>query len=145
MVLVGYALLLVVVALQSAGRWRAAVEVDNSGIVLRHRLGIGRRRVVVPMSLQTAKLYRTKGSSHPQSGAAGETLALGTYLRASSGRRSVTVRTKSKTALDKRWEGIERSHDRTSWDVELDLHAFQRLLDALAENGTIRRVEKQAR
>ena len=139
--LAGLGVIVVVLVIGRAGRFRARVEVADRAVVLHHRLGTGTTRVALPSAVESGSLIRhVGGSGGDESGAGGDPgydEHVGTYLRLGTGFGAITVGCPSSTKVRTHWEGWAPGGQRTRWDITLAPAAFVAFQYDLAERGVL--------
>lgn len=139
---VGLALLAVGAAAHRVRPPRASILVADGAVILRHRLGTGRRRVEGSLTVETGSLVRrvpigTSGTAGSESSFPSEDEHAGTYLRVSGRNGHVTIGCPSSTRVRKHWSGWTSGPRRRWWDVTVAPAGFVALQYALAAEGAM--------
>lgn len=143
-ILGGIAVASVTVIIWSAVAWGVPLfpgrlRVDERGALLRHSLGLGRRRLVVidRVVLGSAWESRPTGSSGSDETYESANVRIGTYLQLCSGRRTITVHCRTGGSIRSTWSGWEQGRRRKRLDITLDRTSFVALQLALWEHDVL--------
>jgi hypothetical protein len=132
---------LLVGVLSVFGRLPATLAIDGDELVLRYAFGLARIRVPLPpRSIETGALHERR-SVYPGGSDNGPTydVRVGSYLRLSGPRASLTLGTKSGTGFRKHWapQGWAQGAARLRVDVVLAPTALVAIEYLLAERGAL--------
>lgn len=115
------------------------LRVDGRGAVLRHSLGLGRRRLrpVDRVVLGSAWEGRPSAVSGHDASYESVDVRVGTYLQLCAGRRRITVHCRNAGVVRTTWAGWEQGRKRKRLDITLDAAEFVALQLALWELGVL--------
>ena len=115
------------------------LTVDERGAVLRHCLGLARRRLdsIDEVVIGTAVESRPSGNSGNDDSYASVDVRVGTSLQLRDGRRQITVHCRTAGGARSTWSGWKQGTKRRRLDITLDPRAFVALQLALWERGTL--------
>ena len=143
-VLGGIGFAAVTVIIWAAVGWGAPLfpgrlRMDERGALLRHSLGLGRRRLarIDRLVLGSAWESRPAGSSGSDDTYESADVRVGTYLELGSGRRAITVHCRTAGSIRSTWSGWEQGKRRKRIDITLDRAEFVALQLALWEQDLL--------
>jgi hypothetical protein len=140
--LLGGCLVIAVIPLLGAlNKLPGSITLDRDAIVLRHSLGLGRRRVTLPCPLEAGALWRTRPDLiGTQAGvnAPGTPERFGSYLRF-AGPRAITLGCSQAIQLTEHWAPatVRAGQRRRLFDLLLDRPSLVALEYALAARGVL--------
>lgn len=124
------------------GFHRGRLWVDDDELRLRRTGGLRRRRLAGIDRITAGATIKSQAdpimATYDDVNAAGIDHRAGGYLRAHSGRRSITVRCRSGSPFRKVWTGWEQGGQRRRWDITLAPGDFAALQYALTRIGPLR-------
>lgn len=125
------------------GVFPTSIELDGDAFVLRHHLGLARRRVSLPCTLEVGALVGTRPDALTASYAddynmPGETVRVGRYLRL-VGERSITIGCRQDTQFHVHWrrDQLADGGKRRRCDVMLPRPALAAIEYELARRGLL--------